>query len=185
MPDSRLAYNSIRPQDFHFQSKVNSTTGSEIVTVTQAKTFMRVDTDADDSIIGDMITSARILCENYLNKDIVAKDRTIYTPYLNDRINLPFAPVASITTITTEGNTATYEVKGLDNEIIELNNLPAKEVKITYVTAGLTGSNFEHAILQLVSTFYDNRSEFKTGTIVSEVPTDIKTVLASEKTPFI
>ena len=178
-------YMSERPEDFHFQSKVNSVTGSEIVTTAEAKNFIRVDTTADDTIIGNMISTARICIENYLGKDVVAKNRTVYVPYLNDRINLPFAPVASISSVTVDGSTATYESKGLDNEIIELNELPAKEVKITYVTSGLTGAQFEQAILQLVSTYYDNRSEFVTGTFVAKVPTDVRMLLAGDKNVFI
>ena len=98
---------------------------------------------------------------------------------------MPFAPVASISSVTVDGSTATYESKGLDNEIIELNELPAKEVKVTYVTSGLTGAQFEQAILQLVSTYYDNRSEFITGNSLNEVPTNVRMLLAGDKNVFI
>lgn len=187
MSESRLAYNSIPPQDFHDQVKINSITGSEIITRDEAKNFMRVDTTADDDLIDDMIESARSYCENFISKDIVAKNRTYYLPYLNDRVNLPFAPVASISSITVEGNAATYEVKGLDNEIIELNQLPAKEVKITYITEGLTASHFKHAILQLVSTYYDNRADFivMQGVSFVEVPANVKQILSPYKNLFI
>jgi hypothetical protein len=185
MLNTRLAYFSDQPQDYHLQVKVNSTTGSEIVSTAEAKTFIRVDTTADDALIGEMITTARMVCENILGKDIVAKNRTLYTPFLNDRINLPFAPVASISSVTVDGDTATYKSKGLDKELIELDQLPAKEVKITYVTEGLTDANLEHAIKQLVSTYYDNRSEFITGTIVAEVPTNVKALLSGMKNVFI
>jgi len=185
MLKTRLAYFSEQPQNYHQQLKVNSTTGSEIVSTAEAKTFIRVDTSADDTIIGEMITTARIVCENFLGKDIVAKNRTLYIPFINDRINLPFAPVASISSITVDGNSATHKTKGLDNEIIELDQTPAREVKITYVTSGLTGSNLEHAIKQLVSTYYDNRSEYVTGTIVADLPTNIKALLAGEQNVFI
>ena len=110
---------------------------------------------------------------------------TLYLPYLGGRVNLPFAPVASISSVTVDGSAATYEAKGLDNEIIELNQLPAKEVKITYITSGLSGSNYDHAILQLVSTYYDNRAEFVTGEAVNEIPTSVTMFLAGDKNVFI
>lgn len=185
MLKTRLAYFSEQPQNYHQQLKVNSTTGSEIVSTEEAKTFIRVDISADDTIIGEMITTARIVCENFLGKDIVAKNRTVYIPFLNDRLNLPFAPVASISSVTVDDTTATYKSKGLDKELIELDQLPAREVKITYVTAGLTGSNIEHAIKQLVSTYYDNRSDYVTGTIVADLPTNVKALLAGEQNVFI
>ena len=178
-------YSSERPEEFYHQVKVNSVTGSELVAKALAKTFMRVDTTADDDLIDKMIVTARVCLENYLGKDIVAKNRTLYLPYLGGRVNLPFAPVASISSVTVDGSAATYEAKGLDNEIIELNQLPAKEVKITYITSGLSGSNYEHAILQLVSTYYDNRAEFVTGEAVNEIPTSVTMFLAGDKNVFI
>ena len=179
-----IALNS-QPQDYHQHIKINSTTGSEIVSTAEAKEFIRVDTTADDNIIGEMITTARIVCENYIGKDIVAKNRTVYVSYLDQKIELPYAPVASISSVTVDGSTATYKTRGLDNQLIELDTLPAKEVKITYITAGLTDANIEHAIKQLVSTYYDNRSEFVTGTIVAEVPTNIKSLLGGLSNAFI
>ena len=185
MSNSRLSYFSNPPQKFHRQLKINSTVGSEIVPTSEAKEFIRVDSSDDDTIIAQMITSARISIENFLNKDIVSKNRTLYIPFLNDRVNLPFAPVSSISSITVDGSTASHTVKGIDNEIIQLDSLPASEVKITYITSGLTGSIFEHAIKQLVSTYYDNRSDFITGANLNIVPNNVKSILSGEKTIFI
>lgn len=181
----RSLYYSETPNDFHSQVKINSTTGSEIVTTANAKDFIRVDTADDDTIIGQMITEARIWCENYIGKDIVAKTRTYYTPFQKERFNIPFAPVASITSVTVDGTAATHEVKGLDNEIIELNELPAKEIKVSYTTAGLDDSLLKQAILRLVSTFYDNRAEFVVGNQINEVPMGVKNTLSGYKTMFI
>ncbi len=178
-------YSSEIPEDFHYQIKVNSVTGSELIDTATAKTFLRVDTSADDTLIAKMIVTARVCLENYLSRDIVAKNRTVYIPYLGSRINLPFAPVASISSVTVDGSAATHEVKGLNNEVVELATLPASEVKITYITEGLSGSNFEHAMLQLVSTYYDNRAEFVTGEAVNEIPTSVRMFLAGEKNLFI
>lgn len=41
------------------QIKINSTTGSEIITTNDVKNFVRIDTSADDALIGTMITAAR------------------------------------------------------------------------------------------------------------------------------
>ena len=178
-------YSSEIPEDFHYQIKVNSVTGSELIDLEIAKSFLRVDTSADNTLITKMIVTARVCLENYLSRDIVAKNRTVYIPYLGSRINLPFAPVASISSVTVDGSAATHEVKGLNNEVVELATLPASEVKITYITEGLSGSNFEHAMLQLVSTYYDNRAEFVTGEAVNEIPTSVRMFLAGEKNLFI
>ena len=181
-----MAYFSEPLNTFHTQMKINSTTGSEILTTSEAKDFIRVDTSADDTIIGQMITQARIWCENYISRDIVAKNRTLYLASVNERFVLPFSPVASISSVTVEGTATTdYETYGLDDTIIALNMLPSKEVKVTYVTSGQSDSLLKQAISQLVATYYDNRNDFVLGTIVNEVPTSVKNILSSYKNMFI
>jgi hypothetical protein len=39
--------------------------------------------------------------------------------------------------------------------------------------------------LQMVSNLYDNRADFVTGTIVSQIPTNVKSILSGYKTMFI
>jgi len=181
-----MAYFSEPLNTFHTQMKINSTTGSEILTTSEAKDFIRVDTSADDTIIGQMITQARIWCENFISRDIVAKNRTLYLASVNERFVLPFSPVASISSITVEGTATTdYETYGLDDTIVSLNMLPSKEVKVTYITSGQNDSLLKQAISQLVGTYYDNRNDFVLGTIVNEVPTNVKNILSSYKNMFI
>ena len=163
--------------------KINSVTGSEIVTTQNVKDFVRIDTSADDTIIDRMITTARTWCENYIGKDIVAKNRTFYLQEVNDRFTLPFAPVASISSVTSEGTAVSYDTYGLDDTMIEIGTLPADEVKVTYVTTGLTDEIIKDAILHLVATMYDYRADFIEGN-VNEVPVKTKTLLQSFKTMY-
>jgi len=164
--------------------KVNSVTGSEVLTTQNVKDFVRIDTSADDTIIDQMITTAREWCENYIGKDIVAKNRTFYLQEVDQRFTLPFAPVASISSVTSEGTAIDYDTYGLDDTMVEIKSLPAKEVKVTYVTSGLTHELVKHAILHLVSSLYDYRADFVTGTIVAEVPVKTKDILQSFKTMY-
>lgn len=168
------------------QIKINSTLGNEILSVQEVKDYVRIDTSADDALLSGMISQARIWCENYISRDIVSKNRTYYidtTP--SGLFDLPFGPVSSIEEITIEGTATTaYEILGLDNETIELDQGSAERVKITYITAGLNDSLLKQAMLQLISTYYDNRAEFVEGS-VSEVPTNVRVILSSYKTMFI
>lgn len=167
------------------QIKVNSVTGSELVSIAEAKLYTRIDTSADDTLLDDMITQARVFIENYISRDVVAKNRTYYVDQTNGLFDLPFAPIASVSSVTVEGEAATYDILGLDDYSIELHGGPSKHVKVTYVTAGINDSAIKQAILQLVSTLYDNRADYVTGTIVSDVPTKVKSLLAGYKTMFI
>ncbi len=131
------------------QIKINSVTGSEIVTVDEFKSFARISNTTDDTLIGSIIVQARIWCENYISRDIVAKNRTYYIPETNGIFDLPFGPIASISSITIDGTAYTdYTIEGLDNETIDLDG-PAEKVKITYVTSGLEDNLLEQSILQL------------------------------------
>jgi len=171
---------------FHTQIKIDSTTGSELVNTATAKTYLRVDTSADDTLIGQMITQARIIIENYISKDIVAKTRKLYLASVDERFVLPFSPIASIQSITVEGTaTTSYETYGLDDTIVELNSLPSKEVIVSYTTSGMSDSFLIQANLQMISNLYDNRADFVVGSIVSEIPTDVKSILSSYKAMFI
>jgi len=169
-----------------FQVKINSETGSEIVTTADVKLYSRIDTSADDTLIADMIKQSRIWCENYIGHDIVAKNRTVYFGALDQRVVLPFSPIASVSSVTVDGSTATYKTYGLDDLEVELTNLPAEEVKITYITSGQDDSLLKQAILQLVGTLYENRTDFVNieGIRKEIVPTTVKSILSSYKNVY-
>tara|TARA_R110002020_G_scaffold155076_1_gene335888 strand:- start:596 stop:1108 length:513 start_codon:yes stop_codon:yes gene_type:complete len=168
------------------QIKINTTTGSELLTTQNVKDFVRIDTTADDTLISEMITQARIWSENYISRDIVAKNRSYYLDETNGIFDLPFGPVASISQITIKGTATTdFEILGLDNETIELDQGPAERVLITYVTTGINNSLIKQAMLQLISTYYDNRADFVTGVNLNEIPTSTKKILTSFKSMFV
>ena len=169
------------------QIKINSTLGTEIVSIAEVKNYVRIDTSADDALIGHMITQARIWAENYISRDIVAKNRTYYLDATATGLfDLPFGPVASISEITIDGTaTTSYEILGLDNETIELDGGAAEKVKITYITSGINNALMKQAMLQTISTYYDNRADFVQGANVHLIPTDAKTILTSYKSMFV
>ena len=169
------------------QIKINATTGNEILTAQNVKDYARIDTSADDNLITAMISQARIWCENYISRDIVPKNRTYYLDQTNGLFDLPFGPIASVSEVTINGTATTdYEIIGLDNETIELDGGSAERVKITYITSGINDSLVKQAMLQLISTYYDNRADFTIEqNNVAEVPTTTRKILTSYITMFI
>ena len=167
------------------QIKVNSLLGNEIITLGDVKNYVRIDSDDDNAIITNMITQARIWCENYISRDIVPKNRTYYMDSTSGLFDLPFAPVATIESVTVEGEAATYTEYGLDDLSIELNGGPSNNVKITYTTAGLNDGLIKQALLQMVSNYYDNRADFEIGKAVNEIPTNVKSILSGYKSMYI
>lgn len=167
------------------QIKVNSVLGNEIITLADVKNYVRIDSDDDNAIITNMIAQARLWCENYISRDIVPKNRTYYMESTSGLFDLPFAPVATIESVTVEGEAATYTEYGLDDLSIELDGGPSLNVKVTYTTAGLSDGLVKQALLQMVSNYYDNRADFEIGKAVNEIPTNVKSILSGYKTMFI
>ena len=170
------------------QIKINATTGNEILTAQNVKDYVRIDTSADDNIITAMISQARIWCENYISRDIVPKNRTYYLDTTNGLFDLPFGPIASVSEVTINGTATTdYEILGLDNETIELDGGSADKVKVTYVTSGLDDNLLKQAIMQLVSTYYDNRADFSSDqkSNVESIPTNVRDILNSYKAMYL
>ena len=170
------------------QSKINSTTGSEIVTSADLKLFAKIDTTADDAIIARQITQARIWCENYISRDIVAKNRSYYLDETSGTFSIPFGPVTSITSIHADGIALTHTNVGLDKETIELDNGYAKKVTVVYITSGLNDSLLQQAILQLATTYYENRVDFNSGDenkASDLIPSDTRDILNSYKAMFL
>ncbi len=170
------------------QSKINSTTGSEIVSSADLKLFAKIDTTADDAIIARQITQARIWCENYISRDIVAKNRSYYLDETSGTFSIPFGPVTSITSIHADGIALTHTNVGLDKETIELDNGYAKKVTVIYITSGLNDSLLQQAILQLATTYYENRVDFNSGDenkASDLIPSDTRDILNSYKAMFL
>ena len=167
------------------QIKINSTTGSEIISTSEFKDYARISNSADDTLIGIIIKQARIWCENYISRDIVAKNRTYYLDETNGIFDIPFGPIASISSVTIDGTTVTdYTMEGLDNETIDLDG-PAEKVKVTYVTSGLDDELLQQAIKQFAVTLYDNRHDYVEGKSGDMVPSETKVILNSYKNMFV
>lgn len=170
------------------QIKINSEVGSEIITTQEVKDYARITTTDDDTLIGRMITQARMWAENYISRDIVSKNRSYFIGYTEGIFDLPFAPVSSISSITIGGTAITsdeYEVIGLDYNTIDLDAGSSEKVLITYITSGLNDALLKQALLQLVATYYDNRSDFEIGKAIHTIPMDVMTILQSKKAMFL
>ena len=167
------------------QIKINSTTGSEIVSTSEFKDYARISNSADDTLIGLIIKQARIWCENYISRDIVAKNRTYYLDETNGIFDIPFGPITSISSVTVDGTAVTdYTMEGLDNETIDLDG-PAEKVKVTYITSGLDDELLQQAIKQFAVTLYDNRHDYVEGKSGDMVPSETRVILNSYKNMFV
>jgi uncharacterized phiE125 gp8 family phage protein len=70
---------------------------AEPVTRTEAKLHLRVTTTADDTLIDSLIQASREYVELYTRRAFVQRTYRADVEYFSDEIQLPYAPIASIT----------------------------------------------------------------------------------------
>lgn len=90
---------------------------TEPVTLTEAKAWCAIDGTDFDSTITDLISTAREMCEAYVNKSFIER---IVTAKLRAKTKLPYGPAAyeDITALTDEdGNTLTSNYEDLTSGI--------------------------------------------------------------------
>lgn len=160
-----------------------SVSSTEPVTVTEAKSHLRVDISTDDTYIGTLITAARQYVEEYCQRSFVAKTYRLDLSQFYDSVTLAKGPVQSITSVkyyntaspsvlTTLASTV-YQLHGdtisrAYGESWESTNVRPDAVQITYTTGYSdlysplgTGASVpvgvKQAILLLVGALYENR----------------------------
>lgn len=167
------------------QIKINDVIGVPIISRTDAKNYIRVDTTQDDTLIDWMIEAAHTAAENYMSRDIIAKERTYYLDEsATGFIDVPFGPVASVDDVTVKGVSVAFSVYGLGDPMVEIEPA-ATNIKIDFTTEGMSDGLLKQALLMMVSTYYDNRTDFVVGQSVNEVPSASAKLLDGIKAVFI
>lgn len=167
------------------QIKINDVIGVPIISRTDAKNYIRIDTTADDLLIDLMIEAAHTAAENYMSRDIIAKERTYYLDFSTSGfIDVPFGPVASVDAVTVKDVAVSFSVFGLGDPMVEIDPA-AVNIKIDFTTEGMSDGLLKQALLMMVSTYYDNRTDFVTGMTVNEVPSASAKLLDGIKAVFI
>jgi hypothetical protein len=167
------------------QIKINDVIGVPIISRADAKNYIRIDTTADDTLIDLMIEAAHTAAENYMSRDIIAKERTYYLDESTTGfIDVPFGPVASVDAVTVKGLSVSFSVFGLGDPMVEIEPA-AVNIKIDFTTEGMSDGLLKQALLMMVSTYYDNRTDFVTGMTVNEVPSASAKLLDGIKAVFI
>ena len=148
-----------------FDSRVaRIVTTGDIVTLAQAKNYLRVDNNADDDLITNMIALAIEQAEHYMSRDIRSKERELFYPYTDSReIDLLWAPINTNVNVTVEDENANpitnFEVLGFNDPLIRLTVAPLHNITIKYTTEGLNNTQIQQAILALVWNQYPNTSK--------------------------
>lgn len=133
---------------------------TEPVTLDEMKNYLKVSTTADDIMITEMITEARVWVEKRCGISIIERAVTAIVEVMNEQ-ELPYGPIqkSTIVVLNSDGDTVTSPVLiGLDGGYISLRGYGRFE--ITY-TAGMTTvpEDLRGAIKAYVAFSYENRGD--------------------------
>ena len=172
--------------------KVNTLATNPLFTTAEAKDFLKVDTNADDTLIDNLIKAATQSCEEYTNQYFLDTLVSQYSDNWLEVYRLYKSPVSEITHIKYYDSTDTLQTLAASNYILDNVSKPARiglavngelptladrinavEVKYT-VGYGTAASSVPEAIRQAVlitiGNFYENRQSVITGRTATELP---------------
>jgi hypothetical protein len=131
-------------------------TGSEPVSLTDMKLYLKVDFTTDDALITQLIKSVREHCEEFTGKSFVASDVTWYVEAeAGQSIRMPYPaiddvdPVEGITFLGLDNKRALFTVSG--------------SYEIEYTTTGTCPHAVKLAIMKAVAEAYENRQNTGEG----------------------
>lgn len=183
--------------------KLITAPATEPVTASEAKSHLRVDTTADDTLIGTLITAARQHVENHLRRALITQTWELVMDAFpaGDVIRLPRPPLVSVTSIKytdEDGNESTFSsaayvvdtdsTKGRvvlkSGETWPSDTLAAANgVRVRYVAgygeASAVPRPIRQAILLLIGTLYENRESVLVaqGVTVAQLPFGVEALL--------
>ena len=142
-------------------------TGSEPLSLSEVKSWLRVDYSDEDTLITSLISEARNQAELYLGVSIIEKSIVLI---LTDRseIQLPYGPVSVVSSVVDENDDA-LEYDLLAEKITF--DSTVDYAKISY-SAGMSTvpSGLEMALKQIIMRYYENRGDDKNiGLLPNEI----------------
>jgi uncharacterized phiE125 gp8 family phage protein len=178
--------------------QVTTAPTASIVTLSDVKQQLYIDTNDDDNLLQRLIDTAERYIGTWTQRALPTQTYTYYMDCFDGEIRLPISPVQSITSITYKDTDSADQVISsfqLDNVSQPTRILPAlnayfpetdeslNNVRIVFV-AGYTDladmrtkkQELEHAVMLLVGQWYENR-EAAQDISLNEIPNGFKNLL--------
>jgi uncharacterized phiE125 gp8 family phage protein len=173
---------------YQFDSLLDS---SLVITVAELKDYLRVDSNADDTMLEAFINAATSQIEARLNRPLRNQRWFYFIDYADlttGLININKAPVSAVSSIQYYDGTNTLQTLSSSNYFVSLSSNPCKikvmqlpniynrldAVKITFTAGYSSVSNIPKDIKQalkfMCGHWYENRQDAITGTMTSDMP---------------
>lgn len=133
----------------------------KLITLPEAKTFLRLDTSDEDTLVGSLLAAAHDYLEGYLGRSLGTQVLRATLPYRNP-LPLPRPPVISITLVRAKQGTTWYEVSTyvLEGDTLVFTQYPGHTVEVTYQAGYATlPAPLKQALLLVASHLYEHRAE--------------------------
>ncbi len=143
---------------------------SEPVTLAEAKSYLRIDSPDEDSLVSDLIIAARVNAEQWLKSSIISQTwKLLYNDYVEKIIRLEMLPVVGIVSvIVTNSDSSSYTVpadsyylNAAKTSLIFDSCIEGALIEITYNTgygsAAQVPKPIKYGILSHIAAMYDER----------------------------
>jgi uncharacterized phiE125 gp8 family phage protein len=146
--------------------RISSAT-AELITLAEAKLYLRVDTTEDDLLISEIIVAVRTHAEHILARSLVQQSwRVEYLTCLSTDVTLPMHPVQSITSVQTIGESGVVvtipatSYRLLSPSLLRTDNtISGYIIAVTYMAGDVnaTSRDLRQAMLMHAAMCYDMR----------------------------
>lgn len=161
------------------------------MSLSEAKSHLRVDFVDDDDYITSLIHVARDFAEGFQKKSIVGHTVELTQDFFSREIRLEKGPVKSVTSVKyvlEDGSEVVIDpltyLLTVDDKIVPKQFWPASilqkvdGVRVTYETGeAIVPPATKHAILLLVGNWYENREPAVLGKTVANIPFTVESLL--------
>lgn len=180
----------------HVVRPVN-TPGSSVVTLADAKEFLRVDSSDEDDTITALVSAAVAWVEDYTNRKFATGGFAFFYLERWRPAALAYGPVTSLihvkyydtagvqqvldsskyyTTVATDGSMMLYF-----HDTPDLQTYNAHPIEVKAAVGASETPNVIHAVKMLVAHWYENRRAVVTGTTPVQVPMAVESLLSVER----
>lgn len=146
-------------------------TGSEPLTATEVKNYLKIDFSNDDTLIDNLITGVRESIELFTGLSLIAKTIQYFDEVIEDEIKLPYPEHLEIVEVKINNEVSTAYIKtGLSQFIIKPQNISINDsndygILITYKTTGNCPIGIKNEMLKAIDEKYRNRGNSFEGSI--------------------
>ncbi len=143
----------------------------EPLSLAEAKSYLRVDSSADDAVITAMLSAVREHAEQYLRRSLMPQSwKLVYDDYLPQEVLLPMGPVITVThvkLIALDGSPtlvsdAVYRLNAARTSLLIDEVLFASQVEIAYEAgyedAGTIPAPLKQGMLAHLAELYDGKN---------------------------